>query len=125
MQAFCLPLSCTGRTEALYRIISMFYKTQMYISAWRQSRETPWDAVDLCLSFTSAGMSERDSLPVVSENKSDQFRSNSGQLHFLHPFVVVLVAMSVLLSPKRTCFIEGIIVSKRTKMFFPSFSTQG
>lgn len=47
--------------------------------------ETPCieDTVDLCLSFTPAGMSEHDCLPVASENKSDHFRSNSGQLHLL------------------------------------------
>lgn len=47
------------------------------------------DTVDLCLSFTSAGMPERDSFPVASENKSDSFRSNSGQMHLLRAFLII------------------------------------
>lgn len=59
------------------------------------------DEADLCLSFTSAGMSERETLPVASENKSGHFGSNSGQLHLLHPFIVVwLQSQSVTLPPK-------------------------
>lgn len=50
------------------------------------------DAVDLCLSFTSAGMSEHEALPFASENKSEPFWSISGQLHLLHSFVVVAMS---------------------------------
>lgn len=46
-------------------------------------------------------MSERGSLAVASENKGDQFSSNPGQLHLLHPFVVVwLQYQSVTFSKK-------------------------
>lgn len=64
------------------------YKAQTYRST--HAVKLPGeDTVDLCLSFTSAGMPECDPLPLASENKSCWFRSNSGQLHLLHAFVVV------------------------------------
>lgn len=37
-------------------------------------------AADLCLSFTSKGISQHEALPVASENKSDRFGSIFGQL---------------------------------------------
>lgn len=117
IQAFCLPSSCPGRTET--KVINVFYKTQnVHI---RLSSETPWDAVDLCLSFTSAGMSERDSFPVASENKSDRISLNSGQLHLLHVFVAVwLQCQSVTLKKDKFC-----IVQKWTKKFFYAFQHKG
>lgn len=75
-----------------------FCKARMYRSAPRRA------AADLCLSFTSAGMSRRDSLPVASENKSDQFGSNLGQLHLLWQFGC---KVRVLLSPRKDMFYGG------------------
>lgn len=66
------------------------------------------DSVDLCLSFTSAGMSERDTLPVASENKSGQFGSNSGQLHLLHPFIVVSLQSQSVTLPQKDMFYSGL-----------------
>lgn len=75
------------------------YKAQTYRST--HAVKLPGeDTVDLCLSFTSAGMPECDPLPLASENKSCWFRSNSGQLHLLWLFNCNI---KVLLLPKRTC----------------------